>query len=84
MPRVVVEWPHWFYGPDGQAEIFNSRAEVPHGWTKAPAKLFEPVDPLQVDEEDVRAKLEKLGVKIDPTWGKAHLQKVLDDSSSTR
>lgn len=84
MPRVMVEWPCWFYGPDGHEEIFNSRAEVPSGWTKLKPRVFEPVDPLNVDEDSVRLELEKLGVVIDPTWGKAHLKKVLDDRSPPR
>jgi len=39
---------------------------------------------MYVDEDAVRAKLIELGVSINPTWGKAHLQKVLDDRSPPR
>ena len=29
---VYQAWPAWRYGPDGEAEIFNSEEEVPPGW----------------------------------------------------
>lgn len=32
-------WPAWFYGPDGAAEIFQSEADVPKGWEDHPSKV---------------------------------------------
>lgn len=32
-------WPAWFYGEDGQAQIFNGPDEVPEGWHDNPAKV---------------------------------------------
>lgn len=37
-PHEYVEWPRWFYGPDGQSEIFNSMDEVPEGWSSTQGK----------------------------------------------
>lgn len=31
-------WPAWWYGPEGQAELFNSEEEVPQGWEDHPSK----------------------------------------------
>lgn len=31
-------WPAWFNGPNGEAEIFNSADEVPNGWTTGAEK----------------------------------------------
>ena len=78
MPRVIVEWPAWYHGPDGHSAIFDSFNEVPAGWVRKRPPLFVPVRPAVIDEVDVRTKLIELGVAIDPSWGKAQLQKVLD------
>lgn len=32
-------WPAWFYGPDGEAGIFERKEDVPKGWADSPAKL---------------------------------------------
>lgn len=39
-----VKWPGWFYGPNGEAEIFQSEDEVPKGWLDHPAKFADKVD----------------------------------------
>jgi hypothetical protein len=31
------DWPSWRYGPDGEAKIFQSAADVPEGWEDTPA-----------------------------------------------
>lgn len=36
-----VSWPAWYYGPNDQAEIFESAADVPTGWVDHPAKVEE-------------------------------------------
>jgi hypothetical protein len=33
----MADWPAWFYGPNGEAEIFASEADVPDGWRDTPA-----------------------------------------------
>lgn len=30
------EFPAWYYGPKGEAKIFNTAEEVPKGWAKHP------------------------------------------------
>lgn len=35
------DWPAWFYGPAGEAEIFNSPDDVPDGWKDHPAPLID-------------------------------------------
>lgn len=48
-------WPGWFYGPNGEAEIFQSRDEVPKGWEDHPSKVKPPkADDIVVP--DVKAK----------------------------
>ncbi len=31
-------WPAWYYGPNGEAEIFESVDDVPEGWLDHPSK----------------------------------------------
>jgi hypothetical protein len=35
-------YPAWFYGPNGQEQIFNSDEEVPAGWQDHPSKVVTP------------------------------------------
>lgn len=37
--RPHQEWPGWYYGPDGQSQIFQSEDEVPEGWEDHPSKV---------------------------------------------
>lgn len=32
----MSDWPAWFYGPGGEARIFQRREDVPDGWGDAP------------------------------------------------
>lgn len=82
--KVDRNWPAWYHSPNGDSQVFERIQDVPYGWTKSPPVVFEHSDPLVVDEDVVRQKLTELGVDIDPTWGRAHLQKVLDDRSPSR
>lgn len=34
-----VAWPAWFYGPNNQAQVFESEALVPKGWHDHPSKV---------------------------------------------
>jgi hypothetical protein len=33
-----ISAPAWFYGPNGEAEIFNDLSDVPAGWRDHPFK----------------------------------------------
>lgn len=33
-----VAWPAWFYGPNGEAQIFERSEDVPEGWLDDPRK----------------------------------------------
>lgn len=35
-------YPAWFYGPNGQSQIFQSDGEVPEGWQDHPSKVITP------------------------------------------
>lgn len=74
------DWPHWFYGPNGESAIFNSATEVPYGWVKKPGLAFEPPPATEIlNKDELVAKLIERGIKIDPTWGNAHMKRMLDD-----
>lgn len=34
-----IQFPGWYYGPNGEAEQFNAIEEVPEGWLDHPAKF---------------------------------------------
>lgn len=36
---MADNFPAWFYGPNGQSQIFNSEDEIPKGWVDHPAKV---------------------------------------------
>lgn len=44
---MATEFPAWFYGPNGDAQIFESAEDVPQGWADAPGKA--PTKPLDGD-----------------------------------
>lgn len=85
---VDRSWPGWRYGPDGEAAIFQCEADVPLGWTRKPGEQPEPFTPKPapevLDVGELVLQLEQAGVEINPTWGVAHMKKVIDDLSSTR
>lgn len=76
--REPAKWPGWRYGPFGEKAIFNSEAEVPHGWTRKPGELYVAPPSTMLDRENIIGQLETKGIEIDPTWGTAHMQKMLD------
>lgn len=67
-------WPAWYYGPAGEAKVFQSEAEVPQGWLDAPGKHYDPTPPiapapdtsLPLTRKQVLAGLSKRGVKFNP------------------
>lgn len=40
--QVSTGWPAWRYGPNEQAAIFQTEADVPKGWADHPSKAFTP------------------------------------------
>ena len=44
-PYQYQAWPAWFYGPNGESEIFNAKEEVPPGWSDTPGGA--PVEPAK-------------------------------------
>lgn len=36
---VHQEWPAWWFGPNGESQIFQCSDEVPEGWMDHPAKF---------------------------------------------
>ena len=45
-------FPAWFYGPNGEAAIFNTADEIPASWADAPGKA--PVHPLDRDRNGAK------------------------------
>lgn len=80
-----VEWPAWRYAPDGTGQIFNSEEEAPVGWSKTPGDLIVklPKKTTEVLDGDMLVlALTKLGIPIKPTWGHAHMKRILDGDVS--
>lgn len=79
------EWPAWRYGPSGESAIFQSEEEVPNGWTKKPGipdPEFVARAPVALNRDDLVAKLSEIGVEINPTWGNAHMKRIIDGDVS--
>jgi hypothetical protein len=38
---VYQPFPSWFWGPNGEAEIFQTEEDVPAGWVDHPSKVGE-------------------------------------------
>lgn len=86
--RVIFNgWPSWRYGPDGQGAIFQSEAEVPWGWTVKPGKpelSRQEYTVAILDRTKLIDELTVMGIDIKPTWGTAHMKRIIDgDISST-
>lgn len=80
----VDYWPSWRYGPHGEAQIFGSAEEVPQGWQRKPwYEEFETPEVQYHDKDQLIHDLEALGYTVDPTWGVAHMKKVLDNDVRT-
>ena len=41
--ETIPGFPAWFYGPKGEAEVFQSPEQVPEGWADAPFPVEEAV-----------------------------------------
>ena len=51
--RERPQWPGWFYGPNGAAEIFQSQDDVPKGWADHPSKVKEPAKKVPAKDHDL-------------------------------
>lgn len=66
-------WPAWFYGPNGESEIFQHPADVPEGWLDDPNKhganlSKEPpkgAEPPPLSRGDIMAALKERGIRVD-------------------
>ena len=38
MDDMDSKWPAWYYGPAGEAQVFENADDVPKGWKDHPAK----------------------------------------------
>jgi hypothetical protein len=73
-----VHWPDLRYGPHGEEKLFYCAEEVPSGWTNKRPIPFIDRPPVLLDRNELVAKLTELNVDVVPTWGTAHMKKVLD------
>lgn len=83
--RIAIDrsWPGWRYGTDGKGAIFQCEADVPEGWTRKPGEpeeVFIPRAAVYHDQYELIAQLRDKGIEINPTWGVAHMHKVLTSS----
>lgn len=78
-----VMWPDLRYGPNGECKLFSSAHEVPEGWTAKPDIPYVTPEQLQLDKDKLAAELTSRGIDVHPTWGKAHMKKMLDHDRST-
>jgi hypothetical protein len=60
MTYVFQAWPSWRYGPNGEAEIFESEDQVPEGWLDHPAKFDTNSPQARADAEAVAKRQEAL------------------------
>jgi hypothetical protein len=58
-------WPAWYYGPNGEARIFNEGDIVPKGWKDSPKKLAQSEQPAQ--PEKLKPEKPKKGAKQEVT-----------------
>lgn len=82
----AIPWPDLRYGPKGEVKLFYSAEEVPPNWTSKPPKGIDPKPPQLFDKQELINALTERNIEINPTWGNAHMKKVLDeyDRGTTR
>ena len=79
----LTKWPDLRYSPEGVAKLFYSAEEVPFGWSNKHPGIFIDRPTEQLDREDLIKQLTTKNIKIKPTWGNAHMKKVLNGDCST-
>lgn len=83
--RVVKRpklWPAWWYGPNGEAEIFQYDYEVPSGWKPRPFKPDELIvrNETRYDRKQIIEDLAAKGIVADPRWSVVRLKELLDNT----
>jgi hypothetical protein len=78
-----VHWPDLRYGPNGEQRLFYSADEVPLGWSdkKYIPYINKPI--ILLNRDELVAELTKRNIRIDPTWGTAHMKRLIDSDTST-
>lgn len=79
-------WPSWRYGPDGKSGVFESELDVPDGWGLKPGEFPPPKEDkptIFLDRAELVIELQQRNIDIDPTWGVAHMKRIIDGDSST-
>jgi len=77
-------WPDLRYNiVTGEAKLFFKPEDVPKGWVAKPKNKFKPEPMKTYDKEKLIQELISFGVIVDPKWGSAHLNKVLNDISQS-
>lgn len=51
----MSNFPAWFYGPDGDARIFESANDIPEGWADSPA-AFDVVAEVANEDEGTKRR----------------------------
>lgn len=78
-------WPSWRYGPNGEKAIFKAPEDVPFGWTSkqgTPEPIIELPPVVILDRDELVAELTERGIAINPTWGNAHMKRIIDGDIS--
>lgn len=80
------DWPRWLYKPTGEAQVFQTAADVPadDGWQEH-GEVYDENGMLRADEaavvteiEALRAELTARAIDFDGRWGAAKLKAALD------
>jgi hypothetical protein len=76
----LVKWPDIRYNPaTDEAKLFYEAGDVPPGWLKKLQKTKTPKTSVYYDKQELLDQLTSLGIEADPTWGTAHMKKVIDE-----
>lgn len=78
-------WPAWRYGPNGQADIFQSPEEVPDGWQNHPDKVAggageNPLAAFDVSREEAIEILRGDGYNVRKNTSDKKLAKMLKEN----
>ncbi len=92
---IGTGWPAWRYGPNGEAEVFATEADVPEGWVDHMSKVGKPVvnateptvndnptDEPGLSRIEVMAALRAKGIKFKPTLSTELLRECLAEAEA--
>lgn len=82
MAKEYVAWPAWFYGPKGEAQIFEKAEDVPQGWQDNPNK-FKAAAKADDDEPDDEANADTGGLTREQIIADLERRKVPFKASAT-